>query len=275
MLRNLVHAPRRRFLVEAVKMGEGARAFTDGVAFLNGFDDVGFGKQNRVVERPAAGELRGNRRSKSAARAVRVHPFDVVAAQREHLHAVEEDINRLLHVAALDHHGARALFDQFLRRRLHCRHVLDLHARQQGGLVNIRRDDGGALHQLFGQEFDSHRIQQIRVAGARLDYRVEYHVRKGVAIEELRDHRCVGAVAQHADLHRGDGDVFDERIELRAEDRGGRDVHALYALRGLHGERRHRGDPIAVVRGKGFQVGGNARACARIKPGDAEDNRGG
>jgi len=34
-----------------------------------------------------------------------------------------------------------------------------------------------------------------------------------------------------------------ERIELRAKDRGGRDVHALYALRGLHGERRHRGDP--------------------------------
>ena len=119
MLRNLVHAPRRRFLVEAVKMGEGARAFTDGVAFLNGFDDVGFGKQNRVVERTAAGELRGNRRGEGAARAVGMFGANVIAAQCQRFGTVEKKVDGFVHMPALDYHGASATLHQLTRGSFH------------------------------------------------------------------------------------------------------------------------------------------------------------
>jgi hypothetical protein len=60
VLGDFVDAARRRFLVNAIKMIERARAFTDGVTFFDGLGHVGFGEQHGFSQRAAAGKLRRN-----------------------------------------------------------------------------------------------------------------------------------------------------------------------------------------------------------------------
>ena len=49
-------------------------------------------------------------------------------------------------------------------------------------------------------------------------------------------------------------------------------MRGLYTLRGLHGQRRYGRDPVAIVRGKSFQIGCNARATGRIKSSNGQNN---
>ena len=80
-------------------------------------------------------------------------------------------------------------------------------------------------------------------------------------------------MAQHADFNRGDFDVVEQDVELRAQFRRGRVVHGFHALRGLHGQRRDRRDAVTIVSGESFQVCGDARASGRIKSRDRQHDR--
>src|SRR5439155_15930020 len=44
------------------------------------------------------------------------------------------------------------------------------------------------------------------------------------------------------------------------------------ALRVLHGQRGHGGDPVAVVRGESFHVGEDAGPARRVKPRDCQSH---
>ena len=92
-------------------------------------------------------------------------------------------------------------------------------------------------------------------------------------IKEFRHRGGVGFVRQHPDFHCGDLHVRDERFELFAQRGRGRRMNRGHALRGLHRQRRHGCDSVAVVRGEGFQIGGYTRAAGGIEPGDGQKDR--
>ena len=93
-------------------------------------------------------------------------------------------------------------------------------------------------------------------------------------LEPLGDLLGGEGAADHADLHRVDADVGDDRVDLR-EDHFGRDRmdggHAERVLRGDRGDRGHR---MAAEHGDRLDVGLDARAAAGIRAGDDEDARG-
>ena len=83
MLRYLVDAARRRFVVSAVEVIERSRTFSDRKAGLNRFQHVGFRQHHRFAQAAAQSELRRDGRGKSATRSVRVLRANVIAAQHE------------------------------------------------------------------------------------------------------------------------------------------------------------------------------------------------
>jgi len=89
VLGNFVDAARRWLLVYAVEMVERPGAFADGISLLDRFCDVGLREKDGVPQRASARQLRRNRRRESAARAMRVFRFYVVAAESEHFRAVK------------------------------------------------------------------------------------------------------------------------------------------------------------------------------------------
>jgi len=49
-------------------------------------------------------------------------------------------------------------------------------------------------------------------------------------------------------------------------------MHAAHSLRGLHSQRSHRSDTVAVMSRECFQVGRNSCAARRIEPGNSQEN---
>ena len=74
--------------------------------------------------------------------------------------------------------------------------------------------------------------------------------------------------AEHADLDGGDLDVLEDRVDLGADEFRRRQMNAANAFGVLRGEGRDRGHAVAAERCEGFEVGLNAGAAARIRPGD-------
>ena len=60
---------------------------------------------------------------------------------------------------------------------------------------------------------------------------------------------------QHADLHRIDAEVFDDRIDLIAQDFRRNAMNRAYTQRVLSGQRSNRRHAVTTQGGKGFQVG--------------------
>ena len=50
-------------------------------------------------------------------------------------------------------------------------------------------------------------------------------------------------------------------------------MRGLYTLAGLHCQRRYRRDSVAIMRGKSFPIGRDARATRRIESSNGENNR--
>src|SRR3989338_8211009 len=103
-----VHGMRVRQLAVllAVEVVDRPLALADGVAPFNGLAHVGLGQHDGVVELAAEGEVGGNGGGKGAAGAVGVLRLHALAAEGRARGAVEEDVDRLLQVAAGDDHGA-------------------------------------------------------------------------------------------------------------------------------------------------------------------------
>ncbi len=57
-----------------------------------------------------------------------------------------------------------------------------------------------------------------------------------------------------------------------AKRRGRSCVDRFHALRGLNGQRGHRGDAVTIVRGERFQIRGHTRATGWIEAGDAQND---
>ena len=192
-----------------------AGAFPYGKAIFNGFQYISFREHHRLVQAAPERELRGNGRRKRAARSVGVFGANVIAAQRERLGAIEKQIDGLVHVAALDDHGASPALDQFAGRGLHPAQILDLHSREQCRLGNVGRDHRSPLHQFVRDVFHSGGVEQVWAAGRRLHHWVQHDIRKVSFVEKLRHNTAIGAIAQHADLHRSDVQILRQHLELR------------------------------------------------------------
>jgi len=89
-----------------------------------------------------------------------------------------------------------------------------------------------------------------------------------VRIEEFGGGGGVAAVSEHADLHPGDFAILGEHFELSAEVRARRVVDGFDTLGVLDRQRGDRGNSVAAVRGKSFQVRGRTRATRRIESRD-------
>jgi hypothetical protein len=61
VLRHFMYAAGRRFVVTAVEMIEGARAFADGKAIFNGFHHIGFREHHCFAQAAPQSQLRRNR----------------------------------------------------------------------------------------------------------------------------------------------------------------------------------------------------------------------
>ena len=92
-------------------------------------------------------------------------------------------------------------------------------------------------------------------------------------VEKLRHGRGVRAIAEHADLDRGNLHVLYQNIQLRAQRGGGREVQILDALRGLHCQRGDGPDAVAAVRRERLQVRRGPGAAGWIKASDGQQNR--
>src|SRR5580698_9708300 len=178
----------------------------------------------------------------------------------------------MIHVAAFDDDGVRAhLYDFFCG----CFHVADFfyrHASENFGFWNIWRDDRRTLQELRHHKFDPGGVEQLRSAG-RFHDRIVDDMLELVRVEKFGDNGRVSAIAEHPDLHRRDFGIVREAIELRAQRRAGRVLHVGYALCVLHGQRCNRGDAVASMRRKNFQIGGSSRSAARIKTGNRQQYR--
>ena len=92
-------------------------------------------------------------------------------------------------------------------------------------------------------------------------------------LQAIGDGRRDAAVRKHADLHRGDGDVGEYGVDLRADEgrRGHMDArHAAGVLRRQRGDDGH---PVTAVGGKGFQIGLDAGAAGGIRAGNGQQIR--
>src|SRR6266849_7041677 len=78
VLGDFVDAAGGRLDALAVKMIEGHAAFADGVAFFDGFGDVGFGERGSFEHRASGGKLRGKCGGERAARTVQDLFLDAV-----------------------------------------------------------------------------------------------------------------------------------------------------------------------------------------------------
>ena len=77
-------------------------------------------------------------------------------------------------------------------------------------------------------------------------------------------------VAQHAYLHRIDGDVIRDGIQLLPEESDRRDVDGSDAAGVLRGQRRNNGHGVTAVGRNALQIGLDAGAPRRIRTGNAE-----
>lgn len=99
-----------------------------------------------------------------------------------------------------------------------------------------------------------------------------HHMRKLVRVQKLsHDHR-ICAVAQHADLYRGDFAVFGENLELLAQFRAGSVVHRFDSLCVLHRHCRDCRHSIAPIRCKRLQVCRYSRAATWIEARNGQEN---
>jgi hypothetical protein len=155
----------------------------------------------------------------------------------------------------------------------HRRYILDLEAGQHFGLGEVRRDDGNALDHLLAEELHAGGIEQLRPAARWVDDRIENHAGEAGLVEKLGDGDGIATIGEHADLHIRDLEILGERVELGAEGGVSDRLHRLDALRRLDGERGDGRHSIAVVHGKGLQVGGDAGAARWIEPRDRQDDR--
>ena len=98
-------------------------------------------------------------------------------------------------------------------------------------------------------------------------------MREFVLVQKFGDHRSIRAVCQHPDFHARDLTSSGQRIKLRAQRGRRRGVNGNHSLRGLHRQRRDRGNAVTIVRRKSFQVGGNTRAAGRIESRNGQKDR--
>src|SRR5689334_18594544 len=100
MLRHFVYSAQRGLLVRPIKMIQWPGAFSDGITMLNRFLNISLRQKHCFAQSASGGKLRSNRGSESAARAMRVVRFYLVAAKREHFCTVEKNVHWFFHVAA-------------------------------------------------------------------------------------------------------------------------------------------------------------------------------
>ena len=81
-------------------------------------------------------------------------------------------------------------------------------------------------------------------------------------------------VAEHADLDRGDVEILENRVDLRARRSSRRSgVDRADAERVLRGHRRDRARAVDAERGEGLEIGLDPRAAAGIRAGDRQRDR--
>src|ERR1019366_7315368 len=79
---------------------------------------------------------------------------------------------------------------------------------------------------------------------------------------------------KHADLHRIDRKIGEDRVHLGGDETGRHVIDRGNALRVLRGQRGDDGRTIDAERGEGLQVRLDAGATARIRACDGDGNRG-
>ncbi len=143
-------------------------------------------------------------------------------------------------------------------------------AQQQRGLVKVRRDQAGAREQLGHQRGDGLLPDQ-RVAAGRHHHRVQHHALEPVMVDRPGHHLDDLGRMQHADLDRVDADVLDNGGDLRLQEVRRHAVDRAHADRVLRRQRGDRAHAVAAQRGKGLEVGLDARAAAGIAAGNGQD----
>ena len=140
-------------------------------------------------------------------------------------------------------------------------------------LGQVGRRDGRDVHQ--PAERGDGRVVGKRRAAGRDHHRIEHDRQARLLglqpLEPLRDLLGGEGAADHADLHRVDADVADDRVDLREDHLGRNRVDRGDAERVLRGDRGDRGHRVAAEHGDGLDVGLNPRAAARIRAGDDQD----
>lgn len=143
--------------------------------------------------------------------------------------------------------------------------------RQHRELGEVRGDEVGEGEQL------AHRLLGIGVEeaiAARGDHdRIEHDDGRAGAAEPVGDLADHLGIREHPELHGIDRDVVGDRVELCAEELGGRHVHRANAVRVLRGERRDDGHAVAADRRDRLEVGLDTGPARRVAAGDAQHPR--
>ena len=221
--------------------------------------------RHRIGKRRAPGEKHGDPARQRAAGAVRARRVNSLALPAGHIVFFDQRVGErvTLLVAALDQDGAPMLADQVERRRDGV-----FLAGQPIEFRQVRGSDGRYVHQ--PSESSNGRVIGKRRAAGRDHHWVEYDRKTGLLAFQLfeppSDLLSSECASDHADLHRVDADVTDDRVDLR-EDHFGRDrVDRGYAHRVLGRNCRDGRHCVAAKHRNSLDVGLNPRAAARIEP---------
>ena len=237
------------------------------------------GDRPRAARRPRAGRRRargGPRAPRSAcspSRARRRRDGARPGSSIEPL-AVEEDVGRLVAVAAGDDDRARAerveRARELLGRRGPARRRRAPAPRGGSGVITVARGSSSSTSAARASVVEQHARRTRRPSPGRCTTGVPG--RAGRA--PRRPPRPSRRVAEHPDLHGVDADVLGHRADLRDDHRRARRLHRVDAdgvLRGQRGDRRH---PVDAAARERLQVGLDAGAAAGVRAGDREDDAG-
>ena len=173
-------------------------------------------------------------------------------------------------MAALGEHCIAALAQQAVGCGLHLVHCGNgCAALQQHQFVKIGCDQTGERKQLLDENGDGVRFNQPRAAGGDHDGVKNNGSRLPVPQSGRHHPHQIGRV-QHADFHRINTYILKHRIDLRADHFGRQSVNGGNAQCIL---RRNGGDGAhakTAQRGKGFEIGLNTGAAARIRTRDGQ-----
>lgn len=172
-------------------------------------------------------------------------------------------------MAALDHDDGRAERSQCASSLALLGEATDRGAEQHLCLAQVRGEDAGVWQQRLDVERLRLGIEQAIAAGGH-HHGVDDEVRQSTRRRELRDRGDDGGRGEHAGLHRGDGQVLEDRFDLLDDELRGHDVDAVDAAGVLGGQCRDGRGAVDAEGSEGFEVGLDAGATAGVRAGDGQ-----